>query len=313
MTLFSTCADSPIVRQCGWALIHSLWQGFLLMGLLAAALRLLRGRSANVRYVLACVGLVALVGVPVVTTRCLPMTAFGAETEVHPISAATEPIGPIAASASVTRLDSVPTTRADSTEFSTVPRRWDHRLAAALQPVLPVATGLWLSGVLLLSLLRAGGFGRLRRLRRTAVELSDPALTETLAALVRSLGLSRPVQLLRSTLLSVPVTIGWLRPVILMPATAMTGLNEIQLRAIVAHELAHIRRYDYLLSARSTAATNKAQSLTPVLIETSTECESRVDLRPRRQVVIFRIPVRRYRLKWVGPPLVPCPSNTVVF
>ena len=46
--------------------------------------------------------------------------------------------------------------------------------------------------------------------------------------------------------------IGWLRPVILFPASALTGLSAEQLEALLAHELAHIRRYDYLVNLLQT-------------------------------------------------------------
>src|SRR5262249_33339444 len=48
------------------------------------------------------------------------------------------------------------------------------------------------------------------------------------------------------------MVIGWIRPLILLPLTAMTGLAELQLQAILAHELAHIRRHDYLVNLLQT-------------------------------------------------------------
>jgi HEAT repeat protein len=58
----------------------------------------------------------------------------------------------------------------------------------------------------------------------------------------------RPVLLLESALVRVPTVIGWLRPFILLPVGALTGLTTRQLEAIIAHELAHIRRHDYLIN-----------------------------------------------------------------
>jgi hypothetical protein len=57
---------------------------------------------------------------------------------------------------------------------------------------------------------------------------------------------SRPVRLLESCLADVPVVIGHLRPVILMPVGLLAGLPVGQVEAILLHELAHIRRFDYL-------------------------------------------------------------------
>ena len=71
------------------------------------------------------------------------------------------------------------------------------------------------------------------------------ALLDRLAARLR---LSRPVTLLESCLAEVPVVIGYLRPVILMPVGLLAGLPAEQIESILLHELAHIRRHDYLVN-----------------------------------------------------------------
>src|SRR5207247_9522060 len=63
----------------------------------------------------------------------------------------------------------------------------------------------------------------------------------------------RPVRILESALVQVPTVIGWMRPVVLIPASALAGLTPRQLEAVIAHELAHIRRYDYLVNLLQTA------------------------------------------------------------
>src|SRR5438132_1108681 len=88
-----------------------------------------------------------------------------------------------------------------------------------------------------------------RRLRIRDNEPVDPAWLETLNELRRRLEISRPVRLLKSALVEVPTVIGWLRPVILLPAASLTGLTPSQLEAILAHELAHVRRLDYVVGA----------------------------------------------------------------
>src|SRR5256886_10812666 len=61
------------------------------------------------------------------------------------------------------------------------------------------------------------------------------------------LRVTRPVRVLESALVQVPAVVGWLRPVILVPASALTGLTPLQLDALLAHEIAHVRRYDYIV------------------------------------------------------------------
>ena len=70
--------------------------------------------------------------------------------------------------------------------------------------------------------------------------------------LSRRLHIATPVKLLESTLVDVPTVIGWLKPVMLLPASALAGLAPAQLEAIFAHELAHVRRHDYLVNLLQT-------------------------------------------------------------
>ena len=71
---------------------------------------------------------------------------------------------------------------------------------------------------------------------------------QTLNQLRTRLNLSRPVRLLTSTLVQVPTVAGWLRPVVLIPVGALAGLPPEHIEALLAHELAHIRRHDYLVN-----------------------------------------------------------------
>ena len=62
------------------------------------------------------------------------------------------------------------------------------------------------------------------------------------------LGVERAVRLLHSARVQVPTVIGWLRPVVLLPVSCLTGLSPEQIEAVFCHELAHVRRHDYLVS-----------------------------------------------------------------
>ena len=78
------------------------------------------------------------------------------------------------------------------------------------------------------------------------------AWQQRLDRLARALRLSRPVTLLESCLAEVPVVIGYLRPVILVPVGLLAGMPAGQVEAILLHELAHIRRHDYLVNLLQT-------------------------------------------------------------
>jgi beta-lactamase regulating signal transducer with metallopeptidase domain len=122
------------------------------------------------------------------------------------------------------------------------------RLRDALEPALPWLVVVWVFGVLVLSIRLAHGWLTARRLRTHGTRDSSAALTAVLARLATRLRVTRPVRLLESLAVEVPAVIGWLRPVILVPTSALTGLTPQQLEVLLAHELAHVRRYDYLVN-----------------------------------------------------------------
>lgn len=77
----------------------------------------------------------------------------------------------------------------------------------------------------------------------------DPVIWgEKLAALSRQLGMSEPVRLLESALVHAPVAIGWFKPAILLPVGLVNRLSPAEVEAILAHELAHIVRRDWLFN-----------------------------------------------------------------
>jgi len=88
----------------------------------------------------------------------------------------------------------------------------------------------------------------LNKIKRSATESLDEIWAERVHQLIAQLNVSRPVRLCKSILVEVPTVIGCLRPVILIPASSLTGLTPSQFEAILAHELAHIRRHDYLIN-----------------------------------------------------------------
>ncbi|HEY2250788.1 MAG TPA: M56 family metallopeptidase, partial [Planctomycetaceae bacterium] len=110
----------------------------------------------------------------------------------------------------------------------------------------------WSLGVILCSLRPLLGWHTLWRLQRSGV---SPASDETLAVMARisaRLGLRRAVRVVHSTLAQVPVVVGYLRPVILLPVSLVTTIPLSQLEAILAHELAHVQRHDFVVNLLQT-------------------------------------------------------------
>lgn len=127
--------------------------------------------------------------------------------------------------------------------------RWVLESVDFLNRNLPLVVMAWLFGVVVVSCRWLQGCWWVRRIRTVKVEPVDPALEAVLEYLKCRFEIQRPVRLVRSALAEVPMVVGWLRPVILLPASALTGLTLEQLESIIAHELAHVRRCDYLVNA----------------------------------------------------------------
>jgi uncharacterized protein (TIGR03435 family) len=112
----------------------------------------------------------------------------------------------------------------------------------------------WLAGAMVFWIRLAGGWVVAARMRSMLVRRAPPEWQETLRSLGAQIGLSRPVRLLISALVQVPTVVGWLRPVVLVPVGALGGLPAEHLEALLLHELAHIRRHDYLINILQSVA-----------------------------------------------------------
>ena len=219
-----------LVRGVGFALLHSLWQGGGLALLLAGALPLLRRRRPEVRYALAAGALGAL------------LLAAGLTLGYYYRQYSPAP----AISAVVVALPSARVPAFQENAF-VPPAALAPTPAQRVEPYLPLVVGAWLLGLVVLSGRLAGGLLHASRLRRTGRALG-PEWQQRLAALAARAGLRRPVALLESARVAGPLVLGHLRPAILLPLGAVAGLPPSLLEALLAHELAHVLRRDYLLN-----------------------------------------------------------------
>ncbi len=197
----------------GWALIHVIWQAPIVAGIVWLLLG--RTRCPSRRHALAMLGLIAIASLAVVS--------LGIELSLARAAASANPLGP-ARSPSVLLI-----------------------LRATIEPILPVLVIAWTLG--------AAGFGGrlglgalgLIRLRRGSLALTGE-LEQRCRALAGRMGIARDVRLAESAAIHVPMTIGALRPLILLPLGLATQIAPDQLDAALAHELAHIRRHDWLVN-----------------------------------------------------------------
>src|SRR5262245_27474614 len=232
-----------LTTALGWALIHFTWQGMLVALSLAGVLRILRGSSTNARYAAACVALLLMSSLPLVTITIISLSTPGKTASGSPPQFVAQPASepqPVEIEPTI-----VPT-RADIASAS--PRPWLLNRPVNITPLLPWMILLWMLGVVFFSLRLVGGWLYTQRLKSYGTRPLEERWEQALQRLCDRLRAPRPARLLESALVKVPMVIGWLRPVILLPAGVLTGLTPQQLEAIIAHELAHIRRHDYLIN-----------------------------------------------------------------
>jgi beta-lactamase regulating signal transducer with metallopeptidase domain len=238
MNVIGPMLDHPLAHRLGWALLHSVWEGAL-VGAVFAVVRLgLRRWSPNARYVAACTMLVVLVAAPVITILCMPEAAM-------PVSRARALAGRLLLNEPTAALRA----RVHPSGFAASTPHYLSRGTELLDRTLPWMVQLWVVGVIGLSCRWLHGSRWIRHVKTIDIEPVDPAWLLRVQDLCGRLNISRQVRLLKSALVEVPMVIGWLRPVILVPASALSGLTPDQLETILAHELAHVRRYDNLVNS----------------------------------------------------------------
>jgi TonB family protein len=212
-----------LVATLGWTLLHFLWQGAVVGVLFGVSLAAAGNASAQTRYRLAFFFLLLLASLPAATFFWLsPSYVAGAGTAE--IIAESAPLLTVSIAAPV--LD------------------WQ----TFVHPWLPWAVLVWAVGVTLMTGRLLLEWRNVRLLTRLEVSPLTPAWQQRVQRLIGSLGVRTAVRAVQSARVHVPMVVGWLRPVILVPVSAMSGLTTWQLELILMHELAHVRRYDHLVN-----------------------------------------------------------------
>jgi beta-lactamase regulating signal transducer with metallopeptidase domain len=218
-----------------WALLDFVWQGAL-VGCAAAVLLGLMGRARpQWRYLIACGALLLC--------AALPLAGMLARvTGQEPAAGAMRLPSAL--------LQALPSTAAQGAiRSAALPAAWsvsDWR--EVLQPRLPLVILCWSAGAALMALRLLMGLAWVRRSTRPGAYRTDAVWQAVLDRLAARLRLGRKVILGLVDDLASPVTAGCLRPLVLVPASLATGMAPQLLEALLAHELAHVRRHDYLMN-----------------------------------------------------------------
>ena len=224
---------NPWIEVTGWTLIHFVWQGALIA--LATAAVLHGCRRPQVRYAIACTGLAAMLASAAATALVTggQRSPFAGNDDGGLLR--TRPDASVAGRAD-TGADSPPAPGARVTD------------AVTLETILRVVVGVWLIGLAAATARLAGGCWRVHGLR-TALAVAPVSSWQCAAErLARRLRLDAVFRVVESPLVAAPVVVGWLRPLIVLPVAIAASMPPGQLEAVIAHELAHIRRRDYAVN-----------------------------------------------------------------
>ena len=242
MNAISTLLGSAIGQAIGWALLHLLWQGLLVAAILAATLALLSKQSANARYLASCGALALLVVLGAATAYRMydgdgsRGSGVGGRSDVSNVALLTA---------------TAQTDTPEALNSDTRPPTPDSRFTTLItytKSHLPQIVLVWLTGVLFLSVRLLFGWLRAHSIAKRNATDAAPEWQRAARRLAHALKLQRAVKLLESAAVEVPTVIGWLRPIVLLPAATLTGLSTEQMEMILAHELAHIRRNDFFVN-----------------------------------------------------------------
>jgi beta-lactamase regulating signal transducer with metallopeptidase domain len=243
MTGIEMVFAGPLGKAIGWALVHLLWQGVLVAAILAATLALLQRQNANARYLASCGALILLV-------------ALGIATGYRAYDPAAAPVMPAAVAAYIQDSSSdaaVVEQQAQSADSTPAPASttWQDLFVSAVTIAnahLAQIVAIWLAGVVILSTRLIIGWIGAHRLTTRRSHAASSQWIRSLNRISESLRLRRSITLLESAAVEVPTVIGWLRPVVLLPVASLSGLSMQQIEMILAHELAHIRRHDFIVN-----------------------------------------------------------------
>jgi beta-lactamase regulating signal transducer with metallopeptidase domain len=265
MTALTSMMEQPAVRAFGWTLVHFLWQAVAIAGLVALLLPGLRRASSHSHYLVLCAALMAMAVSPVVTW-CWIMATCPALPPTLPILIASPsssetfvttlddddplPARPVRDPLVTSRVTTItPEASATPSDVSLAPViAWRDRLRQFVDMNLTWLVGIWLVGVCALSIRLLAGWRVVRQLRHRSVTPVASVWQERLKGLAQRMRISRPIKLVESALVDVPTVIGWLRPMILLPTSFLTGLAPDQVESVLVHELAHIRRQDFAVN-----------------------------------------------------------------
>jgi beta-lactamase regulating signal transducer with metallopeptidase domain len=231
--------STHVLYSLGYTLLHTIWQGGFLAALTAVLLLVFHRQKAALRYTISSLAMVALVLSALGTFAYYYYSGTKSTTLVH---ASTVQVTHFAANVSINTIatTSIKSIWGTATYF--------------VEGNLNLLLTLWSLGMVIMAIRFAGGLVYVQRLRTAGVTALGSRWQNQVAYLTRKAGYTGMVEVRASANVTTPLVIGWLKPIILLPTCAITGLSASDLEMILAHEVAHIVRKDYLVNLLQSVA-----------------------------------------------------------
>ncbi|WP_185153668.1 M56 family metallopeptidase [Fulvivirga lutimaris] len=210
-----------VVPMIGHTLIHSLWQGLLVYCLLFLVLAIFRVSNSKIRYTFS----VAALGVYLISTVVTFFWLF-------------DPA--VSMGGGVKNIQIL-----FDKDFDAV---YDFSFTSWLAQNMNIILSVWSTGVLFMVVRLLGGWYLLTRIKKNALSCSNELWLNKLKLLKSRLNMTANVILKVSNRVDVPMVFGTIKPIIIIPTSLLTGLSDDQLEIILAHELAHVKRYDFIVN-----------------------------------------------------------------
>jgi bla regulator protein BlaR1 len=241
MNILAAIFSAELTEALGWMLIHSLWQGAIIAILLFLVLYFIRKKSAQIKYFLS---FVALVGI-MVWAGITFFNAYQYASEKQELK--TQLLNNPDYLKNILSMDNAHS-NTKSNQHASVINPNTIKFRAFFQRNFNIICLIWFVGMSFMMVRFTGGLIYTHRLRTQKLSPISNEWEEIVKNLVHKLGIKRKVEVFFSPLTRVPVTLGAIKPVVLFPISALTGLTPKEFEAVIAHELAHIMRNDYLFN-----------------------------------------------------------------
>jgi len=222
---------ADVIQAFGWALLHSFWQAFFIFACLRLVLYLWPQAGSSIKYNLSYISLAGIF-------TWFSVTLWQQIEGVRRVHAAAQLM--IETGIRQSSAVDVPVIYKSQSQLTT--------LFPTLEMWFPVLVAIYVAGVAVMTIKLSVDLVQLQQIRKKQVFPIDEVWEKHLTKLKNQLRIPRRVKLLISQYIQVPVMIGFLKPVILLPIAMFNNLTAEQLEAILLHELAHIKRNDYLLN-----------------------------------------------------------------